>query len=82
MWQSQVEIEHYSVVYLVTLPGVTQYVHYRWGSYALCTLMNTHLHLSSTPNRSSVLQRFESGNAFEIGDGIMFDFYPELPHIE
>ena len=27
------------------------------------------------------LQRFERGNAVELPNGIMFDFYPGLPHI-
>ena len=35
-----------------------------------------------TPNRNSVLQHFESGNAIEIRNGIMFDFYSGLPHIQ
>ena len=33
-------------------------------------------------NGSSALQHFECGNAFEIHNGIMFDFYPGLPHRE
>ena len=37
--------------------------------------------MSPTPNGSSVLQRFECGNALEIRNGIMFDFYPGLPHM-
>ena len=32
-------------------------------------------------NGSSVQQRFERSNAIEIRNGIMFDFYPGLPHI-
>ena len=32
-------------------------------------------------NGSTALQRFERGNAFTIRSGIMFDFYPGLPHI-
>ena len=35
-----------------------------------------------TRNRSSVVQHFESGNAIEIRNGIMFDFYSGLPHIQ
>ena len=37
--------------------------------------------MSPALNGSSVLQRFECSNASEIRNGIMFDFYPELPHI-
>ena len=32
-------------------------------------------------NGSSVLERFKCGDAIEIWNGIMFDFYPGLPHI-
>ena len=35
--------------------------------------------MSPIPNGSSALQ-FEHGNAIEICNGIMFDFYPRLPH--
>ena len=33
-------------------------------------------------NRSSALQHFEHGNGVEICNGIMFDFYPGLPHMK
>ena len=32
-------------------------------------------------NGSSALERFERGNAIEICNGIMFDFYPGLAHM-
>ena len=32
-------------------------------------------------NGSSTLERFERSNASEIRNGIMFDFYPGLPHM-
>jgi len=61
---------------------VTQYFRYGWGSYVLCKVMNTwHVYtacMGPTPNGSSALQR---GNALEIRNGIMFDFYPGLPHV-
>ena len=38
-------------------------------------------HMSPTLNGSSVLQRFQRGNALEIPNGIVFDFYPGLPHV-
>ena len=48
-------------------------------------LMNTYhvytVRMSSALNGSSVLERFERGNGIEIRNGIMFDFYPGLPHI-
>ena len=37
--------------------------------------------MGSTPNGSSALRRFERGNALEIRNGIMFDFYQGLPHM-
>ena len=42
MWQSRVEIEHYSVVYFDRITTFeTQYFRYGWGSYVLYKLMNT-----------------------------------------
>ena len=38
--------------------------------------------MSPALNRSYMLERFERGNAMEIRNGIMFDFYPRLPHME
>ena len=38
--------------------------------------------MSPTLNRSTALQRFEHGNAVEICNRIMFDFYPGLPHMQ
>ena len=37
--------------------------------------------MSPACNGSTALQRFECSNAIEIRNGIMFDFYPGLPHI-
>ena len=37
--------------------------------------------MSPTLNGSSVLQCFEHGNTVKIHNGIMFDFYPGLPHM-
>ena len=37
--------------------------------------------MSPALNGSSTLERFERSNASEIRNGIMFDFYPGLPHI-
>ena len=38
--------------------------------------------MSLTLNGSTALQRFERGNAVEIRNRIMFDFYPGLPHVQ
>ena len=47
--------------------------------------MNTyHVHterMSPTLNGSSALEHFKHGNAIKIRNGIMFDFYPGLPHM-
>ena len=47
--------------------------------------MNTYhvytVRMGPTFNGRSALQRFERGNAIEIRNGIMFDFYLGLPHI-
>ena len=37
--------------------------------------------MSPVLNRCSMLEHFEHSNASEIRNGIMFDFYPGLPHI-
>ena len=37
--------------------------------------------MSPALNRHSVLEHFERGNAIEIRNGIMFDFYPGLLHV-
>ena len=37
--------------------------------------------MSSALNGRSALQHFERSNAIEIYNGIMFDFYPGLPHM-
>ena len=37
--------------------------------------------MGPTLNGSTALQRFKRSNAVEICNGIMFNFYPGLPHI-
>ena len=59
MWQSRVEIEHYSVAYFGKLINTCQVYTAR---------------MSTALNGSSALQRFERSNAIEIRNGIMFDF--------
>ena len=48
-------------------------------------LMNTyHIYtarMSPAFNGSSALEHFERSNEIEIHNGIMFDFYPGLPHV-
>ena len=37
--------------------------------------------MSPVLSRSSALHRVKLGDVLELRDGIMFDFYPGLPHI-
>ena len=37
--------------------------------------------MSPALNGSTALQHFERGDMVEIRNGIMFDFYPGLPHV-
>ena len=40
------------------------------------------VHMSPALNRSSAMQHFKGSNAIEICDGITFDFYTGLPHMD
>ena len=55
------------------------------GSYVLCKCGKYSwvypAHMSPTLNRRSALEHFERGNAIEIRNEIMFDFYPGLLHV-
>ena len=86
MWQSLVEIEHYSVRISIGLMhskrssaelplrvGLIRFV----SSSMLAIFTQC---MSPTLNRSSALQRFERSNVIEIHNG-MFDFYAGLPHM-
>ena len=57
---------------------------FHFAHIALGKLINTcHVYtacMSPTLNGSSALQHFECSNVIEIRNGIMFDFYPGLPH--
>ena len=74
VWQSWVEIEHYSEAYFDCVTAFE----------VLCRCTNTrHIYavrMSPALNVSSALQHFKRGNAIEIRNGIMFDFYLGLPH--
>ena len=88
MWQSQVEIEHYSVAYfarIAAFEALLRGASVKGGAHALGKLINTcHIYtvrMSPALNRSSALWRFERSNAIEICNEIMFSFYPGLPHM-
>ena len=75
-------IEHYSVAYLIALLCLKRSsaeLLLRAGLNAPCKFYPAHM--SPALNRSSTLERFERSNASEIHNGIMFNFYPGLPHI-
>ena len=78
MWQSQVEIKHYSIAYFNCITAFEAFLRrtsVKGGAHYICKLMNTYLihtaHVSPTLNRSSVLEHFECSNAIEICNGIM-----------
>ena len=58
-----------------------------WGSYTLCKCMDIWYVYKAcyepppAPIGSLALQRVKLGDALEIRDAIIFDFYPGLPHI-
>ena len=85
MWQSQVEIEHYLLrisTVLLRSKRCRAVLLLRAGlipAAKLCQCLIS-LHSAYEP-RSTALQCSECGNAVEICNGIMFDFYPGLPHI-
>ena len=90
LWQSQVEIEHYFVAYFariaafeVLLRGtsVKGGAHMCWVNSSTLAMFIQHVCMSPALNGSSALQRFKRSNASEICNGIMFDFYPGLPHV-
>ena len=84
MWQYLVEIEHYSIAYFDCVTTVAQYFRYGRGSYGYVDLSGIGCsfaaRMSPALSWSTALQRFECGNAVEIRNRIMFNFYPGLPH--
>ena len=87
VWQSQVEIEHYSVAYFDyrVRSAVARNFHREQGSYTQHKYMNTgHVYsarMSPALNRSSALQCFKCGNTIKICNRVRFDFYPGLPRV-
>ena len=75
MWQSWVEIEHYSVVHFNYITAFQALQHRTFVKGGLiCARMNPAL------NGSSVLQRLECSNVIEMHNRIMFNFYLGLPY--
>ena len=86
MWQSQVEIQHYSIVYFNPITAFEVLYHrtsVKGGADMRCVNMVSIHKFTQSPslNGSSVLEHFNSSNAIEIRNEIMFDFYPGLPHM-
>ena len=88
MWQSQIEIEHYSVVYfdrITVFEALEHTTSVKGGAQMRSTAASMRkvyiARMSFAPNGSTALQRFERGNTVKIHNGIVFDFYPGLPHI-
>ena len=83
MWQSQVEIKHYSVGYfdrITAFEALYSRTSIKGGADTCC--MNVVSIPRAPPlNGSSALEHFERSNATEIRNGIMFNFYPGLPHL-
>ena len=86
MWQSRVEIEHYSIVYferITALKALYCSAFIKGGTHACYVDFDAALqHMSPALNGSTALQRCEHDNAVEICNRIMFDFYPGLPHMQ
>ena len=90
MWQSRLEIEHYSVACIFrpryrVQSGVAQNFCSGRGSYTVrrlirysCTFATC---MSPALNESFAPQCFKHGNAVELRNRIMFDFHPGLPHM-
>ena len=86
MWQSQVEIEHYSVVYfdrITAFKVLYRRTSVKGGADMRCVNVVSIHEFTQSPslNGSSALEHFKRSNAIEIRNGIMFDFYPGLPHM-
>ena len=85
MWQSRVKTEHIPLRISIALPLLKSCnILFPLQVGLICAVNNLHIYTactSPTPNGSSALQCFEHSNAIEICNGIMFDFYPALPHI-
>ena len=89
MWQSRVEIEHYSVACfdcVIVFKVLQDRTSFKGGAHTHSvdswTLdKSTYIvHMSPTLNESSALQHFKRDNGVKIWNGIMFDFYLGLPH--
>ena len=84
--------KHYSVaysdrvsafiaLYLRTGGPHTRYIHVHVEASICEALYAARTRMSPTFNRSLEIQRFERRDTFEIRTGIMFVFYPGLPHM-
>ena len=88
MWQSRVEIEHYSIAYfdhVTAFEALYRSTSIKGGARMcyvdLSDIDGASLHMSPVFNGSTAIQRIERGNTVEIRNGIMFQFLPGLPHM-
>ena len=86
MWQSRVEIKHYSVAYFnhtAAFEALERRTSVKGGAHT--HYVNTYhvytARMSPALNRSSALERFECSSAIKIRNGKMFDFYPGQPRM-
>ena len=85
MWQSQVEIEHYSIVYfdrITVFKALYRRTSVKRGAGMHCVNVVSIHEFTQSPslNGSSALECFKRCNVIEIRNRIMFDFYLGLPH--
>ena len=77
MWQSQVEIEHYSVRMHYRIQSAVK------GGVHMCCVNVVSIYEFTVCIRAPLLtlEHFKRNNVIEICNGIMFDFYPGLPYM-
>ena len=85
MWQSRVEIEHYSVAYFASITAFEALLRETSpkGRTHICfvNVVSNHDFTQPALNRSSTLEHFEHSNVSKIRNRVMFDFYPVVPHV-
>ena len=85
MWQSRVEIEHYSVAYfdcVIVFAALYCSTSVKGGAHVLQSCIKVYIaRMSPALNESTAIRSFQRCNAFKIHNGIMFNFYPRLPHM-
>ena len=84
VWQSRIEFEYHSSHISSTSPSLTHCsakLPLKAGLIHTSQTYQTFVHMSPTPSGSSAPQLVKLSDAFEICNGIIFDFYPGLAHV-